>query len=106
MAVVRVEPSNSPPVRLNGVTWIRVGPRRARATVEEENALQNADVLGVFLSTSNKSLLPLLMTWILNYLSMNTFLMQLPRQSYLKIVVQLKINSKHCDFCQKGKWLQ
>jgi ATP-dependent DNA helicase RecG len=39
MAVVKVEPSNSPPVRLNGVTWIRVGPRRARATVEEEKRL-------------------------------------------------------------------
>jgi len=39
MAVVKVEPSNSPPVRLNGVTWIRVGPRRARATIEEEKRL-------------------------------------------------------------------
>jgi ATP-dependent DNA helicase RecG len=39
MAVVKVEPSIAPPVRLNGVTWIRVGPRRARATVEEEKRL-------------------------------------------------------------------
>jgi len=39
MAVVQVQPSNSPPVRLNGVTWIRVGPRRARATPEEEKRL-------------------------------------------------------------------
>ena len=39
MVVVRVEPSISPPVRLNGVTWIRVGPRRARATPEEEKRL-------------------------------------------------------------------
>jgi len=39
MVVIKVEPSNSPPVRLNGVTWIRVGPRRARATVEEEKRL-------------------------------------------------------------------
>ena len=39
MAVVKVEPSIAPPVRLNGVTWIRVGPRRARATIEEEKRL-------------------------------------------------------------------
>ncbi|MFZ2535316.1 helix-turn-helix domain-containing protein, partial [Methanothrix sp.] len=39
MAVVQVEPSKSPPVRLNGVTWIRVGPRRARATPAEEKRL-------------------------------------------------------------------
>lgn len=39
MVMVRVEPSISPPVRLNGVTWIRVGPRRARATPEEEKRL-------------------------------------------------------------------
>jgi ATP-dependent DNA helicase RecG len=39
MVVVTVEPSISPPVRLNGVTWIRVGPRRARATPEEEKRL-------------------------------------------------------------------
>jgi len=26
MAVVKVEPSIAPPVRLNGVTWIRAGP--------------------------------------------------------------------------------
>ena len=39
MAVVSVEPSIAPPIRLNGVTWIRVGPRRARATIEEEKRL-------------------------------------------------------------------
>ncbi|MCK9407250.1 MAG: putative DNA binding domain-containing protein [Methanothrix sp.] len=39
MVLVQVEPSNSPPVRLSGVTWIRVGPRRARATPEEEKRL-------------------------------------------------------------------
>ena len=39
MIVIKAEPSNSPPVRLNGVTWIRVGPRRARATPEEEKRL-------------------------------------------------------------------
>ena len=39
MAVVAVKPSLAPPVRLNGVTWIRVGPRRAIATPEEEKIL-------------------------------------------------------------------
>jgi len=32
VAVVIVEPSIAPPVRLDGRTWIRVGPRRAVAT--------------------------------------------------------------------------
>ncbi len=39
LAVVIVEPSYAPPVRYKGVTWIRVGPRRARATAEEERRL-------------------------------------------------------------------
>jgi ATP-dependent DNA helicase RecG len=39
MAVIKVKPSLAPPVRLDGVTWIRVGPRRARATPEEEKIL-------------------------------------------------------------------
>jgi ATP-dependent DNA helicase RecG len=39
MAVVIVQPSDSPPVRLDGRTWIRVGPRRGVATVEEERRL-------------------------------------------------------------------
>jgi len=39
MAVVTVEPSDAPPVRLRGRTWIRVGPRRAVATAEEERRL-------------------------------------------------------------------
>ena len=39
MAVIVVEPSDAPPVRYKGVTWIRVGPRRARATPEEERRL-------------------------------------------------------------------
>ncbi|HSD56851.1 MAG TPA: ATP-binding protein [Methanotrichaceae archaeon] len=39
MAVIKVKPSLAPPVRLNGVTWIRVGPRRAIATPEEEKRL-------------------------------------------------------------------
>lgn len=36
MAVVIVEPSSDTPVRFNGQVWIRVGPRRAIATREEE----------------------------------------------------------------------
>ena len=39
IAVVRVYPSDSPPVRLNGQVWIRVGPRRAIASAEEERRL-------------------------------------------------------------------
>ncbi len=39
MAVVAVEPSDAPPVRFNGRTWIRVGPRRATASAEEERRL-------------------------------------------------------------------
>lgn len=39
MAVVVVEPSLYPPVRYNGRIWIRVGPRRATASAEEERRL-------------------------------------------------------------------
>src|SRR5665213_1028495 len=39
VAVIRVNPSDSPPVRLDGQVWIRVGPRRAIATAEEERRL-------------------------------------------------------------------
>lgn len=39
VAVVVVQPSTAPPVRLRGRTWIRVGPRRAVATPEEERRL-------------------------------------------------------------------
>lgn len=39
LAVVIVQPSIAPPVRLRGRTWIRVGPRRAIATLEEESRL-------------------------------------------------------------------
>lgn len=39
MVVVVVNPSLAPPIRLDGVTWIRVGPRRAIATQEEEKCL-------------------------------------------------------------------
>ncbi len=39
VAVIIVEPSEAPPVRYNGRVWIRVGPRRATATAEEERRL-------------------------------------------------------------------
>jgi ATP-dependent DNA helicase RecG len=39
VAVVEVEPSPSPPIRFNGHVWIRVGPRRAIATADEERRL-------------------------------------------------------------------
>jgi len=39
VAVVEVEPSDNPPARLDGRIWIRVGPRRAIATAEEERRL-------------------------------------------------------------------
>jgi len=39
LAVVEVEPSGAPPVRFDGRPWIRVGPRRATATEQEEKIL-------------------------------------------------------------------
>jgi ATP-dependent DNA helicase RecG len=36
MAVIEVQPSIAPPVRFKGQTWIRVGPRRAIASRDEE----------------------------------------------------------------------
>jgi len=39
LAVVLVEPSDAPPLRLRGRVCIRVGPRRAWATAEEERRL-------------------------------------------------------------------
>ncbi|MFW6106767.1 MAG: ATP-binding protein [bacterium] len=39
LAVIVVEPSLYPPVRYNGRIWIRVGPRRATASAEEERRL-------------------------------------------------------------------
>jgi ATP-dependent DNA helicase RecG len=39
MAVVIVHPSDAPPVRFKGTSWIRVGPRRATATAQEERQL-------------------------------------------------------------------
>lgn len=39
VAVVTVQPSFAPPVRFRGRVWIRVGPRRAIASTEEERRL-------------------------------------------------------------------
>jgi len=39
LAVVAVQPSFAPPVRFRGRVWIRVGPRRAVASVDEERQL-------------------------------------------------------------------
>jgi len=39
VAVVTVQPSMLPPVRYKGVTWIRNGPRRGRATLQDEKLL-------------------------------------------------------------------
>ncbi len=39
VAVVVVGPADAPPVRLKGVAWVRVGPRRAIASPQEERLL-------------------------------------------------------------------
>jgi ATP-dependent DNA helicase RecG len=39
IALIVVQPSDNPPVRVDGRVWIRVGPRRAQATPEEERRL-------------------------------------------------------------------
>lgn len=39
IAVVIVQPADSPPVRFKGRVWIRVGPRRALATEQDERIL-------------------------------------------------------------------
>ncbi len=39
LAVIVIEPSDAPPVRYRGRVWIRVGPRRAVSTAEEERRL-------------------------------------------------------------------
>jgi ATP-dependent DNA helicase RecG len=39
VAVVVVEPSDAPPVRYQGRVWVRIGPRRAVASPEEERRL-------------------------------------------------------------------
>lgn len=44
VAVIEVMPSQQPPVRYDGRTWIRVGPRRGTATPEEERRLAEKQV--------------------------------------------------------------
>ena len=39
VAIVKVEPSNSPPVRCRGAIHIRIGPRRGVATAQDERIL-------------------------------------------------------------------
>ena len=39
VAVIQVEPSDNPPVKVDGRCWIRVGPTRAQASAEEERRL-------------------------------------------------------------------
>ena len=39
VAVVTAQPADSPPVRYRGRTWIRVGPRRAVASLQDERIL-------------------------------------------------------------------
>lgn len=39
MAVVTVLPSDAPPVRYDGRTWVRIGPRRSLATAQDERIL-------------------------------------------------------------------
>jgi ATP-dependent DNA helicase RecG len=39
MAIIIVQPASDTPVRYKGVVWIRVGPRRARASVQDERLL-------------------------------------------------------------------
>jgi len=47
VAVIEVHPSDMPPVRFNGLTWIRVGPRRGIATIQEERVLTERQVAGI-----------------------------------------------------------
>jgi ATP-dependent DNA helicase RecG len=47
VAVIEVHPSDMPPVRFNGQTWIRIGPRRGIATLQEERVLTERQVAGV-----------------------------------------------------------
>jgi ATP-dependent DNA helicase RecG len=39
IAVVTVQPSDAPPVRYKGRIWVRIGPRKAVATIQEERIL-------------------------------------------------------------------
>ncbi len=46
VAVIKVEPSDNPPVKVDGRCWVRVGPRRAQASAEEERRLAEKRLWG------------------------------------------------------------
>jgi ATP-dependent DNA helicase RecG len=46
VAVVEVQPSTSPPVRLRGQVWIRVGPRRASRRSRKSAGSRNGPLRG------------------------------------------------------------
>jgi ATP-dependent DNA helicase RecG len=39
VAVIEVQPSNAPPVKFKGQIWVRVGPRRGIANIDDERRL-------------------------------------------------------------------
>ena len=39
VAVIQVQPSDNPPIKVDGRCWVRIGPRRSQATAEEERRL-------------------------------------------------------------------
>ena len=47
VAVVQVAPTDNPPIRMDGRSWIRVGPSTRQATVEEERRLAEKRRLGI-----------------------------------------------------------
>ncbi len=56
VAVVEVQPSDLPPVRYKGRIFVRIGPRRAVATEQEERILSEKRVLPQGLSTHGRAL--------------------------------------------------
>jgi len=60
IAVVEVLPSDAPPVRFKGQVWVRVGPRRAIASVEEERRLTERSIAGA-LTFDRRPCLPALL---------------------------------------------
>ncbi len=47
VAVVEVQPSDLPPVRYKGLVWVRIGPRKAIASEQEERILAERRVAGL-----------------------------------------------------------
>ena len=76
VAVVEVQPSNFPPVRYKGRTYIRVGPRRGIASEQEERTLSERRV--ALLGTFDTMAMP---RAILTELSVSLF------QAYRQIVI-------------------